>query len=114
MAAKVCPLCHRSNPGTAWQCPCGYEFGQSIDKVLRDQRTNAWIVLGVLVALDLAMIGGSVYAAVCGWGWMPWLVPGLLIGGTVRTMRKLQITRASLSQLAERQAPLPKATLHQR
>src|SRR5262245_47288760 len=117
MAAKVCPLCHRSSPGSAWQCHCGYEFGQSIDKVrvlLRDQQTNAWIVLGVLLVLVLAAIGGTIYADMHGWGWTPWFLPGLLSAAMVRTLRKLRIARESLRQLAERHAPLPKATLRKR
>jgi hypothetical protein len=117
MAAKVCPLCHRSSSGSAWQCQCGYEFGQSIDKVrvlLRDQETNAWIVLGVLLVLDLAAIGGAIVVGVLGLGWLPWIAPGLLIAATVRTLRKLRIARESLRQLAERHAPLPKATLRKR
>jgi hypothetical protein len=114
MAAKVCPLCHCSNSGSAWQCRCGYEFGQSVDTVrvlLRDQQTNAWIVLGVLLALDLALVAGSIYADMFGWGWLPWVVPGLLSAAAARMVSKLRIARESLRQLAERHAPLPRATL---
>ena len=117
MAAKVCPLCHRASPSCTWQCHCGYEFGQSIDKVrvlLRDQQTNAWIVLGVLLVLDLAAVGGAIFVGILGLGWLPWIWPGLLIFATVRTLRKLRIARESLRQLAERYAPLPKATLRKR
>jgi hypothetical protein len=117
MAAKVCPLCHRSSPGTAWQCHCGYEFGQSVDKVrvlLRDQETSAWIVLGAVLVLDLAAIGGTIHADMHGLGWTSWFVPGLLSVLMVRTLRTLRIARASLRQLARRHAPLPKATLRER
>ena len=117
MAAKVCPLCHRSNPPSEWQCRCGYEFGQSIDKVrvlLRDAQTNARILLVVMLVLDAATIAGTIYLMMHGWVVYSWLVSVLLIVGTVRTARKLRIVRESLRQLAERHAPLPKATLRER
>jgi len=117
MAAKVCPLCHRSSPGSAWQCHCGYEFGQSIDKVrvlLRDAQTNARIVLVVMLVLDALAIAGTIYLMAHGWLVYWGLVTGLLILGTVRAARKLWIVRESLRQLAERHAPLPKAKLRKR
>src|SRR5215471_2665245 len=99
MAAKVCPLCHRSSSGSALQCHCGYEFGQSIDKVrvlLRDHETHACIGLGVLLVPNLAAIGGTIYANMHGVGLLPWFVPGLLSAAIVRTLRKLRIARESL------------------
>jgi hypothetical protein len=117
MAAKVCPLCHCPSPDSAWQCPCGYEFGQSADKVrllLRDAQTNARILLVVMLVLDAAAIAGTIYLAVH--GWIVYSVPAtvLLIIGTVRMVRKLRIVRESLRQLDERHAPLPRATLRER
>lgn len=117
MAAKVCPLCHCSSPGSAWQCRCGYEFGQSIDKVrvlLRDAQTSARILLVVMLVLDAAAIAGTIYLMVHGCLVYSGLVTVLLIVGTVRMARKLRIVRESLRQLAERHAPLPKATLRKR
>jgi hypothetical protein len=117
MAVKVCPLCHRSSHSSAWQCHCGYEFGQSVDKVrvlLRDAQTNARILLVVMLVLDAAVIAGTIYLAVHGWIAYSWLASVLLILGTVRAVRKLRIVRESLRQLDERHAPLPRATLRQR
>jgi hypothetical protein len=117
MAAKVCPLCHRSSPGSAWQCHCGYEFGQSVEQarvLLRDAQTSARILLVVLLGLDAAAVGGFIYAYMHGLLVFSWLVFGALVVGTVRTIRKRWIVRESLRQLAERHAPLPRATLRKR
>ncbi|HEX7841897.1 MAG TPA: hypothetical protein VF469_30715 [Kofleriaceae bacterium] len=117
MAAKVCPMCHRSNSGSAWQCGCGYEFGQSAEKVralLRGQQTAAWIVLPMLLVLDIAAVGGMIYAVMHGLVVYSTLVFGALIMGTARTVRKLRVTRESLRQLAARDAALPTAIVHKR
>jgi len=117
MAAKVCPMCHRSSPGSAWRCGCGYEFGQSVEKVrvlLRDQQTTGRILLSMLLVLDLAAVGGMIYAAMHGLFVYSSLLFVALSTSTVRTVRKLQITRASLRQLAERDAALPTAIVHKR
>ena len=117
MAAKVCPMCHRSSPGSAWQCGCGYEFGQSVENVralLRGQQMTARILLAMLLVLDLATAGGVVYAAMHGWVVYSTVIFSALIVGTTRTVRKLRITRESLRQLAERDAVLPTAIVHQR
>jgi hypothetical protein len=117
MAAKVCPLCHCSNPGSAWQCRCGYEFGQSVDKVrvlLRDQQTNARILLVVMLVLEAAVLAGAIYLSTRGAGRGPWLVLIPLVYWTVRAVRKLGIVRESLRQLDERHAPLPTATVRKR
>lgn len=114
MAAKVCPLCHRSSPHSAWQCQCGYEFGQSVDKVrvlLRDARTNARILLVVMLVLDAAAIAGTIYLMAHGWLVYSSMLTALLIIGTVRMASKLRIVRESLRQLDERHAPLPTATV---
>lgn len=106
-------MCHARNAIDEWQCRCGYEFGQSIDKVLellRDQRTNARILLGVLIFLDLAALGAVAYLAIVH-GIIVYSVLGFaaLLLWTMRTARQLVVTRESLEQLSRRE--LPKATL---
>ena len=108
-------MCHRANTRTAGQCTCGYEFGQSLERVremLRDQQTNAWISLVLLLVLDAAAIVGVVFAAAHGYIVFSGLGFTALILATVRVARKLLITRASLRQLAEREQPLPRAIIH--
>lgn len=117
MAAKVCPLCHRSSSHSAWQCHCGYEFGQSVDKVrvlLHDARTNARILLVVMLVLDAAALAGTLYLLAYGWFVYSSVLTALLVLGTVRMARKLGIVRESLRQLDERHAPLPIATVRKR
>lgn len=113
MPAKRCPLCHARNAVDEWQCRCGYEFGQSIDKVLellRDQRTNTRILLAVLICLDLAAVGAVTYlASVHGIIVHSVLGFAALLLWTLRTARQLVITRESLEQLSRHE--LPKATL---
>ena len=102
-------MCHRANEETAWQCSCGYEFGQSLAKVrvlLRSQRVNAWIALVILLALTAA----ALYAAVTGFGILPFLGFIVLVVSAMRSVRTLWITRTSMRQLANRD--LPVATLH--
>jgi hypothetical protein len=117
MAAKVCPMCHHGNPRSAWQCgDCGYEFGQSLEKVqtlLRDQRTTSAILLSVLLVVDIGAITAVLWAAVGGFFVVPMLCFLVLISMTVHTGRKLLITRKSLRQLAERHA-LPTAIVRRR
>jgi len=107
-------MCHRVSQQRDWQCKCGYEFGQDVERVrllLRDQQTNASILLVILLLLEVAAVGGVVYSAVHGfvvysvWGFV------MLTLWTARTTRKLVITRSSLRQLAGRE--LPKASVHQ-
>jgi len=110
-------MCHRSNSGSAWQCGCGYELGQSIENVrtlLRGQQTSAWVLLPMLLVLDLAAVGGVIYAAMHGLVVNPMIIFGALITGIARTVRKLRITRESLRQLAKRDAALPTAIVHKR
>jgi hypothetical protein len=106
-------MCHSVNESTAWQCRCGYEFGQDVDKtlvLLRDQRINARIMLGVLVVIDLAAVGALMFLPV------PVPIVGIvlgfagLFGMTARVARRLSITRGSIRQLEQR--VLPKVTLH--
>ena len=91
----------------AWQCDCGYEFGQSVDKLLellRAQRTNARIT-AIVVGLDAAMIGAMVYALMHGVA----VVSGLLFIGlmywTFRSVQRLRITNESMRQLAAKTLP---------
>ena len=58
-------MCHRASDARAWQCDCGYEFGQSVDKVLellRGQRKSAAATLAFVVFLDVAMVGAVIYS----------------------------------------------------
>ncbi len=108
-------MCHARNSIDEWQCRCGYEFGQSIDKVLallRDQRTNTWIMLAVLIFFDLAAVGVVVYLAILHVA-VSYSVLGLaaLSLWTMRTARQLTVTRESLQQLCKRE--LPRATLRE-
>jgi len=113
MPAKLCPMCHARNVANEWQCRCGYEFGQNIDTVLellRDQRTNARIMLVVLIFLDLAAVGAVIYMAIFH-RFVVYSVLGFaaLFLATLRTARRLAITRKSLAQLSRRE--LPKAVV---
>jgi 1,4-dihydroxy-2-naphthoate octaprenyltransferase len=117
MPAKRCPMCHRASAANAWQCVCGYEFGQDVEKVralLRDQRTNAWIILVLLLVVDAMAVFGVFYAALHGFLVFSVLGFSALILGTARTVRTLLITRASLRQLASRDDALPRAWVHRR
>ena len=96
-------MCHSASEERAWQCSCGYEFGQPIDKVivlLRDQRTNAWIMLLFSILALAASVG---LVLVTGW------ISILLFAGCFiwmgRNIRRLLITRISLKQLASRKLP---------
>jgi hypothetical protein len=117
VSAKGCPLCHRPNAGDAWQCACGYEFGQSIERVLellRSQRRNARIMLVILLVLDAMAAVVVGYAARHGFAWVSVLGFAALVTATLRTVRTLGVTRASLRQLDKPIATLPSATVHQR
>jgi hypothetical protein len=113
MAVKRCPMCHSASASTAWQCRCGYEFGQDVGKtlvLLRDQRTNARIMLASMAVIDLAAVGAFVLVGFPGPILIPVLGIAALFGVTARVARKLSITRASIRQLEKRE--LPKATVH--
>ncbi len=117
MPAKCCPMCHRGSGASAWQCVCGYEFGQDIEKVralLRSQRTNNWIILVLLLVVDVIAVAGVFYAAVHGFAVFSVLGFSALILATARTVRTLLITRASLRQLASRDDALPRARVRRR
>jgi hypothetical protein len=101
-------MCHRASDARAWQCTCGYEFGQSVDKVLellRGQRTNARIMLGIMVGLDAAMIGGMVYAAMHGVAVISGIVFIALTYWTFRSIQRLRITSESMRQLSAKTLP---------
>jgi len=101
-------MCHRASESTAWQCACGYEFGQDIEKVremLRAQLRASWITFGALLLADVAMVA----LAVVGLALTPLLVLAALIGATGRSARKILVSRESLRQLAP--AELPPARL---
>lgn len=110
-------MCHRASAANAWQCHCGYEFGQDIAKVrvlLRDQQTNAWIMLVGLLMLDISAV--CWLFSLVAHGFALFSISGfvLLVVMTVRTAQKLAITRSSLRQLASREVALPKARVHTR
>jgi hypothetical protein len=110
MPAKRCPMCHRASGAGAWQCPCGYEFGQSIDnalELLRDQRTNTRIMLGLLLLVDVGVLGAVVVVGLG--GALVFAALGGLFVATGRLIRKLRLTGESIGQLSRRE--LPKATL---
>ncbi len=97
-------MCHRASESTAWQCACGYEFGQDIETVrnmLRSQLHTAYFTTALLLLLDLAMIPLLFLA--------PVIIPVggfvLLTSGTARSVRKIFISRESLRQLAPRELP---------
>ena len=110
-------MCHRASAASAWRCGCGHEFSQTAERVralLRDQQTSAWITLIALVMLDGAAAAGAVYAAVHGFIVIAALGFTALTLLTVRAVRKLLVTRATLRQLARRDPALPRAILRRR
>jgi uncharacterized membrane protein YvbJ len=121
MPAKRCPMCHTVHEDRDWQCrKCGYEFGQSVERVrelLRDQLTNAKIALVLLIIVDLGMLALPIYGVLARSGII--MFPGIfsvvfLTRWTVKNAQKISISRQSLRSLAdqEKRAELPKATLH--
>jgi len=103
-------MCHRVSEATAWQCNCGYEFGQRTEvtvQLLRAQRKRTRAQLGVLLALDVGAIFGVVYAAFHGFVVFSVLGFALLTTWTLRAVSRLSVTRTSLRLLE--QAPLPEA-----
>lgn len=97
-------MCHRASENTAWQCACGYEFGQDIDTVrgmLRSQLHNAYITTALFLLLDLAMIPLLLVT--------PLILPiggfVTLTLGFVKSIRKIAISRESLRQLKPRELP---------
>ena len=100
-------MCHRASESTAWQCACGYEFGQDIDTVrgmLRSQLHNAYITSVLFLLLDIAMLPLLLF--------VPLIVPMagfiVLTSATARSIRKIFISRESLRQLAPRELPTAK------
>lgn len=110
-------MCHRVSAAGAWQCGCGFEFGQSVQRLLvllRDQQANAWITLVLLLVLDVAAGWGAVFAALHGFIVFAALGFTALVLMTARTAHKLLITRASLRELTRRAGVLPRAVVHRR
>ena len=109
MKVRRCPLCHRANSASEWQCHCGYEFGQAPEKALEllySQGRNVKIGLALLLAADAAAFVALALA-------LSPVLSGILCGflalQTIRLIRKLMITRESIRQLEPR--TLPKAQL---
>ena len=97
-------MCHRASENTAWQCACGYEFGQDIDTVrgmLRSQLHTAYVTSALFLLLDLGMIAMLLVA--------PVIIPiggfVMLTLGFVKSIRKISISRESLRQLKPRDLP---------
>jgi hypothetical protein len=92
----------------AWQCKCGYEFGQSADRVLellRSQRVNLRIGLVIVLILDAAAVGAVIYSVMH--GFLVFSMFGFIVLGlwTARLIHKLAVTRASLRQVNARELP---------
>jgi|SRR5450432_980582 hypothetical protein len=105
-------MCHRASDALAWQCDCGYEFGQSVDKVLellRGQRKSAAATLAFVVFLDVAMVGAVIYSAMHGVIVLSFFLVLGLVYWTFRSVQRLRITNESMRQLAAK--PLPEARL---
>ena len=117
MPAKHCPLCHRASDAIAWQCHCGYEFGQEPAKVLvliDSQITNARLAFVLSGSFVAAAAGAMVFGLLP----LPLLVYVLaLIAGVswgVRSAVKISMLRTSRRQLSAPRDELPKAVLRQR
>ena len=100
-------MCHRASESTAWQCACGYEFGQDLETVramLRSQLHNAYLTSVLFLLLDLAMLPMLLF--------VPLFVPlagfVVLTTATAKSVRKISISRESLRQLAPRELPTAK------
>jgi hypothetical protein len=112
-------MCHQANEDLAWSCQrCGYEFGQSPDKVielLRGQRRTLRIGLTVIVAAELALIAVfAFYPYLFGRVWVPaiiFIAPTIWV---IRILNRLVMTRQSLRSLEAQVVSLPKATLKSR
>ena len=106
-------MCHRANDGTAWQCvKCLYEFGQPIEKVrelLRMQLKTSRIGLLIFALLDLAMIGGVIYALFHQLVLISMPLCVLMAFWTYRFADKVSVSKESLASLERQQAELPKA-----
>jgi len=110
MPAKRCPMCHRAGDGRAWQCPCGYEFGQDVAKtreLLRDQLLTAKIMLATFIAIDLGIAAATVAMILHGFVVVSMVVIVGAFTFTIRAGRKILISRESLRALAP--AKLPEA-----
>jgi hypothetical protein len=113
MPAARCPMCHHANEGTAWQCvKCGYEFGQSRDKLremLLEQLGRARIHLWIFVLFSLvvtAVVGYLIARGIIGFVVGTTIIP--FIWWTVRSAQKISISKHSLALIEEPE--LPKAT----
>lgn len=97
-------MCHRASESTAWQCACGYEFGQDVETVrgmLHSQLQNAYFTSALFLLLDLAMIPLLFLAPVI----LPLGAFVVLTSATATSVRKILISRESLRQLSPRDLP---------
>lgn len=101
-------MCHRATEDRAWQCACGYEFGQNVERtreLLRDQLTTAKIMLAVFLVIDAAAVFGIAMAVMRGYAVFSGIGFTLLVLGTLRPIRKISISRESLRALAPKDLP---------
>jgi hypothetical protein len=100
-------MCHRASESTAGHCACGYAFGQDIDTVqrlLRNQLRSSTAATAALSILHVSMFtllvfGQSILGA---------FAIAALARTTLKSARKMAISRESLRQLAPRQLPTAK------
>jgi hypothetical protein len=108
-------MCHQANEEPAWQCRrCGYEFGQSIDKLrgmLLEQLGRARITFWILFAICGAVLAGVVYAIVHGHAIVPGFTLVMVVWWTVRARQTISLSKYSLASIERQQAQLPKATV---
>jgi hypothetical protein len=104
-------MCHRANDARAWQCDCGYEFGQTVDKVielLHAQRRRSRISLSIFLGLDAVTVGAVAFSALKGVVIMPGLLLTAMTYWTFRSVQRLRITSESLRQLEAKTLPVAK------
>ncbi|HEY1552553.1 MAG TPA: hypothetical protein VGG28_32215 [Kofleriaceae bacterium] len=109
MPAKRCPMCHRASEDRAWQCACGYEFGQPVERtleLLRGQSRTTKIMLGIFLVLDAGAVIAIVEATLHGFVVFSGLGFAALVLGTLRQIRKLAIGRESTRLLSAKLLPI--------
>jgi cobyrinic acid a,c-diamide synthase len=102
-------MCHRASDDRAWQCACGYEFGQQVEKtreLLRDQLVTAKILLAILLVVDAGAVFGMVEAVIHGFAVFSGFAFCALVLATIRQIRKIAISRESLRLLAPKDLPV--------
>jgi hypothetical protein len=107
-----CPMCHCPNKETSSHCrDCDYKFGQPVEVtrgLLRQQLRGARWAFWSLMVLDVSVVAGIAIAATGGIALLPVIVIAPLLWGTVRSRRKIAVSKHSLQLLEPK---LPQATL---